>query len=40
MTPDDLERILSSEDLLEPSSDFAMDVMAAVRLSCCCPRRL
>ena len=31
MTPDDLERILSSENLLEPSSDFAMDVMAAVR---------
>ena len=31
MMPDDLERILSSEDLLEPSSDFAMDVMAAVR---------
>jgi hypothetical protein len=31
MTPDDLDRILSSEDLLEPSSDFAMDVMAAVR---------
>src|SRR5262249_62238214 len=31
MTPDDLDRILSSEDLLEPSSDFVMDVMAAVR---------
>jgi hypothetical protein len=31
MTPDDLDRILSSEDLLEPSSDFAMDVMDAVR---------
>jgi hypothetical protein len=31
MTPDDLDRILSSEDFVEPSSDFAMDVMAAVR---------
>src|SRR5258708_3997794 len=31
MTPEDLDRILSSEDLLEPSSDFEMDVMAAVR---------
>jgi hypothetical protein len=31
MTPDDLDRILSSEDLLEPSSEFAMEVMAAVR---------
>lgn len=31
MTPDDLDRILSSEDLLEPSSGFAIDVMAAVR---------
>ncbi len=31
MTPDDLDRILSSEDVLEPSSDFAADVMAAVR---------
>jgi hypothetical protein len=31
MTPEDLDRILSSEDLLEPSSAFAMDVMAAVR---------
>ena len=31
MTPDDLDRMLSSEELLEPSSGFAMDVMAAVR---------
>ena len=31
MTPDDLDRILSSEDLLEPSSGFTMEVMAAVR---------
>jgi hypothetical protein len=31
MTPDDIDQILSSEDLLEPSSDFVMDVMAAVR---------
>jgi len=32
MTPDELDRILSSEDLLEPSSNFAAEVMAAVRL--------
>jgi hypothetical protein len=31
MTPDDLDRILSSEDDLEPSSDFSTDVMATVR---------
>jgi hypothetical protein len=31
MTPDDLDRILSSEDLLEPSSGFTMELMAAVR---------
>ncbi|HEY1342114.1 MAG TPA: hypothetical protein VGF59_31615 [Bryobacteraceae bacterium] len=31
MTPEDLDRILSSEDLLQPSSGFAMDVMAAAR---------
>ena len=31
MTPDDFDRILSAEDRLEPSSHFAMDVMAAVR---------
>ena len=31
MTPDDLERILSSEDLLEPSAGFAMKVMESVR---------
>jgi hypothetical protein len=30
MTPDDLDRILSSEDVLEPSSNLAVDVMAAV----------
>jgi hypothetical protein len=30
MTPDDLDRILSSEDMLEPSSDFASRVMAAL----------
>jgi hypothetical protein len=32
MTPDDLDRILSTDDNLEPSSDFVMSVMAAVRL--------
>jgi hypothetical protein len=31
MTPDDVDRILSAEDRLEPSSRFVMDVMAAVR---------
>lgn len=31
MTPDDLDRILSSDDLIEPSSGFAMNVMNAVR---------
>jgi hypothetical protein len=31
MTPDDLDRILSSEDLLEPSSGFSINVMDAVR---------
>jgi hypothetical protein len=31
MTQDDLDRILSAEDHLEPSRDFVMDVMAAVR---------
>jgi hypothetical protein len=31
MTPDDLDRILSAEDLIEPSSGFAMNVMDAVR---------
>ena len=31
MTPDELERILSAEDDLEPSSGFAARVLAAVR---------
>jgi hypothetical protein len=31
MTPDDIDRILSSEESLEPSSGFAMNVMDAVR---------
>ena len=31
MTPDELDRILSSEDLPVPSSNFAAEVMAAVR---------
>src|SRR5262249_19578384 len=31
MTPDDLDRLLLSEDLLEPSSGFASNVMDAVR---------
>jgi hypothetical protein len=31
MKPDDLDRILSWETPVEPSSDFAMHVMAAVR---------
>src|SRR5262249_46858693 len=31
MTPDELDRILRSEDLLEPSSGFATNVMDAVR---------
>jgi hypothetical protein len=31
MTPDNLDRILSSEDRLEPSSGFATKVMDAVR---------
>jgi hypothetical protein len=33
MTHDDLDRILSSEDPLEPSSHFAMSVMDVVRRS-------
>ena len=32
MTPDDLDRILASEDLLEPSAGFANSVMEAVHL--------
>jgi hypothetical protein len=40
MTPDELDRILSSEDLLEPSADFAMDVMARVRLQAAEPSPL
>ncbi len=31
MTPDDLDRILSSDDSLEPSSGFLKNVMAAVQ---------
>lgn len=31
MTPEDFDQILSSEDLVEPSSGFTMEVMAAVR---------
>jgi hypothetical protein len=31
MTPDEVDRILSAEDQLVPSSHFAMEVMAAVR---------
>ena len=31
MTPDELDRVLSSEDELEPSSDLVTNVMAAVR---------
>jgi hypothetical protein len=30
MTPDELDRILSSEDVPEPSRDFTVTVMAAV----------
>jgi hypothetical protein len=30
MTPDDIDRILSSDDLLEPASGFVMSVMEAV----------
>jgi hypothetical protein len=33
MTPDELERILSAEDGLEPSSGFAAGVLAAARRS-------
>jgi hypothetical protein len=31
MTPDDVDRVLSSEDEFEPSSDFVTNVMAAAR---------
>ena len=31
MTPDDLDRILSSDDALEPSSGFLKNVMAAAQ---------
>jgi hypothetical protein len=31
MTPDDLDRMLSSEDMLEPSSGFVVSVMESVR---------
>ena len=31
MTPDELDRVLSSEDELEPSSDFVTNVMALAR---------
>lgn len=31
MTPDELDRVLSSEDELEPSSDLVTNVMAAAR---------
>ena len=31
MTPDELDRVLSSEDELEPSSDLVTNIMAAVR---------
>ena len=40
MTPDDLDRILSSGDVLEPSSGFALDVMAAVRREASAPARV
>ena len=40
MTPDDLDRILSSEDPLEVSSGFAMSVMDAVRRQASEPPRL
>jgi hypothetical protein len=30
MTPDDIDQILSSDDLLEPASGFVMSVMEAV----------
>ena len=40
MTPDELDRILSSEDLMEPSPDFTMDVMARVRLQAAEPSPL
>jgi hypothetical protein len=39
MTPDDLDRILSSEDSLEPSSGFAMNVMDSVRRQAAEPPR-
>ncbi len=31
MTPEDIDRILSSDDMLEPASGFASDVMDRVR---------
>jgi hypothetical protein len=31
MTPEELDRILSSDDRLEPSSDFAKNVMLSLR---------
>lgn len=37
MTPDDIDRILSSEDVLEPSSGFAGNVMEAVRREAAAP---
>ena len=40
MTPDELDRILSSEDLMEPSPDFTMDVIARVRLQAAEPSPL
>jgi hypothetical protein len=40
MTPDDLDRILSSEDLVETSPDFTMDVMARVRMQAAEPSPL
>ena len=40
MTPEELDRVLSSEDLLEPSSDFTVDVMARVRLQAAEPSPL
>jgi hypothetical protein len=40
MTPEELDRILSSEDLLEPSSDFTVDVMARIYLQAAEPSPL
>jgi hypothetical protein len=37
MTPDELDRVLYSEDLLEPSSSFAGTVMDAVRADAAAP---